>query len=267
MPLPFVKMHAHGDDFIIIDRRGQDDLITAQIARRLGNRHTGIGFNQLAVVLDCADAAARVKFWNPNGTPLATCGSATRGVADRLMHETGTQSVVLRTDRGLLTCTRAPGRQVAVNMGPPSLGWADVPLAEAMDTGALAIDGAPAACSMGNPHCTYFVDDVAAIDVAALGPALEVHPWFPAKTNVHFVQVLDRRHIRLRIWERGGGVPLGSGSCCCAAVVNGIRRGLLDDTVAVQCDGGTVTVQWDGQGGVILTGSVEPIMQGSAYGL
>lgn len=265
MTLPFVKMHAHGDDFIIIDRRGQDDPITAQIARRLGNRHTGIGFNQLAVVLDCTDAAARIKFWNADGTPLQTCGSATRGVADRLMHETGSQSVVLRTDRGLLTCVRAAAQQVSVNMGAPSLDWAAVPLAAAIDTRTLPIDGAPAACSMGNPHCTYFVDDLAALDVAAVGPALETHPLFPARTNVNFVQVLDRQHIRLRIWERGGGVPLGSGSCCCGAVVNGIRRGLLDATVQVQCDGGTVTVQWDGQGGVVLTGSVEPIMQGAAY--
>lgn len=263
MTLPFVKMHAHGDDFIIIDRRGQDDSITAEIARRLGNRHTGIGFNQLAVVLDCTDAAARIKFWNPNGTALQTCGSATRGVADRLMHETGADSVVVRTDRGLLTCIRASGQRVSVNMGEPSLEWVAVPLAEPMDTLALPIEGDPAACSMGNPHCTFFVDDVNAVDVAAVGPALENHPLFPARTNVHFVQVIDRNHIRLRIWERGGGMPLGSGSCCCGAVVNGIRRGLLDDTVDVQCDGGVVTVQWDGQGGVVLTGSVEPIMQGT----
>ncbi|AZE55781.1 Diaminopimelate epimerase [Pseudomonas synxantha] len=265
MTLPFVKMHAHGDDFIIIDRRGQDNPITAQVARRLGNRHTGIGFNQLAVVLDCEDAAARIQFWNPDGTRLHTCGSATRGVADRLMHEAGTQAIVLRTERGLLACTRVDGQQVSVDMGIPSLDWAAVPLAKAMDTRVLPIDGSPAACSMGNPHCTFFVDDIAAINVATVGPALEVHPLFPAKTNVHFVQVLHRGHIRLRIWERGGAVPLGSGSCCCGAVVNGIRRGLLNDTVAVECDGGTVTVQWDGQGGVILTGHVEPIMQGAAY--
>ena len=267
MPLQFVKMHAHGDDFIIIDRRGLDDPINAKIARQLGNRHTGIGFNQLAVVLDCEDAAARIKFWNPNGTSLATCGSATRGVADRLMHETGSDSVVLRTDRGLLTCVRQPGRQVSVNMGEPSLCWTAVPLAEAMDTQHLPIEGDPAACSMGNPHCTFFVEDINAVDVVAVGPALETHPLFPAKTNVHFVQVLDRGHIRLRIWERGGGVPLGSGSCCCGAVVNGIRRGLLDATVQVQCDGGSVTVHWAGEGGVVLTGSVEPVMQGSVFGL
>lgn len=265
MTLSFVKMHAHGDDFLIIDRRGLDDPISAQVARRLGNRHTGIGFNQLAVVLDCADSAARIKFWNPNGTPLQTCGSATRGVAERLMHEAGTDSIVLRTDRGLLTCVREAGRRVSVNMGAPSLGWAAVPLAESMDTLYLPLEGDPAACSMGNPHCTFFVADLGAVDVATLGPALETHVLFPAGTNVHFVQVIDRGHIRLRIWERGGGVPLGSGSCCCGAVVNGIRRGLLDDRVEVQCDGGTVTVQWDGQGGVVLTGSVEPIMQGIVY--
>ncbi|MBW4791847.1 diaminopimelate epimerase [Pseudomonas tolaasii] len=265
MTLPFVKMHAHGDDFIIIDRRGQSDPITAAIARKLGNRHTGIGFNQLAVILDCEDAAARIKFWNPNGTPLQTCGSATRGVADRLMCEAGSHSVVLRTDRGLLACTREDGRRVSVDMGVPSLDWADVPLAGAMDTRLLPLDGNPAACSMGNPHLTFFVDDIAAIDVAAAGSALETHPLFPARTNVHFVQVLSRDHIRLRIWERGGGVPLGSGSCCCGAVINGIRRGLLNERVDVQCDGGTVTVQWDGKGGVILTGSVEPVMQGNAY--
>ncbi|NVZ50388.1 diaminopimelate epimerase [Pseudomonas sp. B6002] len=266
MTLPFVKMHAHGDDFIIIDRRGQADPITAQVARTLGDRHTGIGFNQLAVVLDCDDAAARIKFWNPNGTPLATCGSATRGVADRLMREAGTDTIVLRTDRGLLTCERASGQCVSVDMGQPSLDWAAIPLAEALDTRVLPIEGNPAACSMGNPHLTFFVEDIHAVDVAALGPALETHPLFPAKTNVHFVQVLDRGRIRLRIWERGGGVPLGSGSCCCGAVVNGIRRGLLDDRVEVQCDGGSVTVQWDGQGGVVLTGRVEPIMQGTACG-
>ncbi|MGY2266560.1 diaminopimelate epimerase [Pseudomonas sp. SDO5561_S422] len=263
MTLQFVKMHAHGDDFIVIDRRGQDDPITAEIARRLGDRHRGIGFNQLAVVLDCTDAAARIKFWNPNGTPLDTCGSATRGVADMLMREAGTATLVLRTNRGLLTCVRESAQRVSVDMGPPSLGWEAIPLAQAMDTERLPLEGNPAACSMGNPHCTFFVDDLATVDIAAVGPSLETHPLFPNKTNVHFVQVLDRGHIRLRIWERGGGVPQGSGSCCCGAVVNGIRRGLLDDTVDVQCDGGTVTVHWDGRGGVVLTGAVQTVVHGT----
>ena len=259
----FKKMHAHGDDFIIVDRRGKADPITSEVARRLGDRNRGIGFNQLAVVLDCDDAAARLLFWNSNGSMLDTCGSATRGVADMLMREADTSSVVLRTQRGLLSCVRELGQSVSVDMGKPHLDWQDIPLTEEVDTNALPLSGSPTACSMGNPHCTFFVSDLAAVDVAAIGPKFETDPLFRNKTNVHFVQVIDRSHIRLRIWERGGGIPLGSGSCSCGAVVGGIRRGLLDDTVYVECDGGSMKVQWDGIGSVVLTGSVEPICSGT----
>ena len=148
----------------------------------------------------------------------------------------------------------------------PRLDWQDIPLAEAADTPALPLPGHPAACSMGNPHCTFFVDDLDAIDIAAIGPGIETHPLFRNRTNVHFVHVVHRGRIRLRIWERGGGVPLGSGSCCCGAVVGGIRRGLLDDPVEVECDGATVTVRWDGVGGVVLTGLVEPVFSGAIGG-
>jgi diaminopimelate epimerase len=148
-------------------------------------------------------------------------------------------------------------------MGQPLLAWADIPLAEAHDTLLLPLPGDPAACSMGNPHCTYFVEDLSILDLAAVGPTLETHPLFPHKTNVHFVQVLDRSHIRMRIWERNGAIPLGSGSCACGAAVNGIRRGLLDPTVIVECDGGPVTVHWNGTDSVTLSGPVEPIFSGT----
>jgi diaminopimelate epimerase len=116
---------------------------------------------------------------------------------------------------------------------------------------------------MGNPHCTYFVDDLTAVEIATIGAAIETNPLFPLRTNVHFVRIIDRERIRLRIWERGGGIPLGSGSCSCGAAVNGIRRGLLDSCVEVECDGGSVTVQWDGVGPVFLTGPVEAIYSGT----
>ncbi|KFL52847.1 diaminopimelate epimerase [Burkholderia pyrrocinia] len=260
MPIRFQKMNANGDDFVIVDLRGDDreytQAIDRDLVRRMGDRHRGIGFNQLAVLSDCDDAAARVAFWNPDGSALDTCGSATRGVAWKLMRETGAASVVLRTNRGRLLCSHDAHGLITVEMGTPRVGWRDVPVAEAVDTLALPLPGAPAACNMGNPHCTFFVDDLDAIDIETLGPAIETHPLFPLKTNVHFVQVVSRTHIRLRIWERGGGVPLGSGSCSCGAVVNGIRRGLLDHTVRVECDGGDVAVQWDGTGSVFLSGPV-----------
>jgi len=261
MPIGFRKMNANGDDFVVVDLRGQAghhpaSRIDRDLVRRMGDRHNGIGFNQLAVLSDCDDAAARVAFWNPDGSVLDTCGSATRGVAWKLMRETGASSVVLRTNRGRLSCSQDALGRVTVEMGTPRTGWQDVPLAEPADTLALPLPDAPAACNMGNPHCTFFIDDLGAVDVAALGPAIETHPLFPLKTNVHFVQVASRTHIRLRIWERGGGVPLGSGSCSCGAVVNGIRRGLLDETVRVTCDGGDVVVQWDGAGSVLLSGPI-----------
>lgn len=263
MPLSFHKMHANGDDFVIVDSRNSPLSITSALARRLGDRHRGVGFNQLAVILDCDDAAARLMFWNADGSTLDACGSATRGAADRLMRESSTTSVVLRTQRGLLTCQRTSTGMICVAMGAPLFGWSDIPLAQELDTAVLPLAGDPAACSMGNPHCTYFVDDLTAIDIASIGPPLETNPLFPLKTNVHFVQVIDRKHIRLRIWERGGGIPLGSGSCSCGAAVNGIRRGLLDNCVEVECDGGTVTVQWDGVGPVFLTGPVETSFSGT----
>jgi diaminopimelate epimerase len=263
MPLSFHKMHANGDDFVVVDARNTTNPITSQLARQLGDRHRGIGFNQLAVVLDCADADAQLQFWNADGSALDVCGSATRGAADRLMREASRKSITLRTQRGVLHCERTPSGLISVDMGQPLLAWEDIPLTEAHDTLVLPLPGDPAACSMGNPHCTYFVEDLSILDLAAVGPTLETHPLFPHKTNVHFVQILDRSHIRLRIWERNGAIPLGSGSCACGAAVNGIRRGLLDPTVIVECDGGPVTVHWNGTDSVTLSGPVEPIFSGT----
>lgn len=263
MALSFQKMHASGDDFVIVDLRGQANVINGDVARQLGDRNRGIGFNQLVVMSDCEDAAAHLTFWNPDGSSLDVCGSATRGVAWQILQEAGTSSTVLRTNRGLLTCLKERDGRISVDMGAPLVDWRDVPIAQKMDTLNLPLPGAPAACSMGNPHCTFFVDDVEHIDVAATGPQIESHPLFPLRTNVHFVQVLSPTRIRLRIWERGGGIPLGSGSCSCGAVVNGIRRGLLSSAVDVECDGGIVGVRWDGTGSVLLTGSVEPSFHGT----
>jgi diaminopimelate epimerase len=259
-------MHAHGDDFVVVDARGRGDPITPETAKALGNRSRGIGFNQLAVMTDCHDAAARLVFWNPDGTMLGACGSATRGVAAILMRETRSDRVLLRTERGLLACARNGAAGITVDMGPPSLDWRDIPLAAPCDTLHLPLAGDPAACSMGNPHCTFFFDDLGGVEPRALGPAIEIHPLFPERTNVHFVQVLDKSSIRLRIWERGGGVPAGSGSCSCAAAVAAIRRGLTGNTVRVMCDGGDVVVEWDGHSGVKLTGEVQAVYSGELSG-
>ncbi len=173
-----------------------------------------------------------------------------------------TKATVLRTRRGLAKCTRGDDGLISVGMGEPLLDWRDVPLSEAMDTLILPLTGEPSACSMGNPHCTYFIDDIGKVDVEGRGRQMEINPLFPQKTNVHFVQIINRQKIRLRIWERGGGIPLGSGSCSCGAAVNGIRRGFLDKRVEVECDGGSVVVEWSDGQDVALAGPVAPVFEG-----
>lgn len=242
--LPFMKMHGLGNDFVVIDQRGRAPFVTPELARALGDRHRGVGFDQLATIGDDAEAAARLTFWNADGSLSATCGNATRCIARHLLDETGAARLTLRTERGLLVAEDAGGGLTRVNMGAPILDWAGIPLARAVDTLHLPLAGDPVAVGMGNPHCVFFVPDAEAVDVARLGPAAEHDPLYPERTNVEFVTVLSPDAIRLKIWERGTGITLASGSCSCAAAVAAARRGLTGRRVAVQVDGGTITIDW-----------------------
>ncbi|MEM9009754.1 MAG: diaminopimelate epimerase [Pseudomonadota bacterium] len=259
--LAFRKMHGAGNDFVVIDARGGTDPITASRARAIADRHRGVGFDQIAVILDDAEAAARLVFWNADGSQADACGNATRCIADLLMAETGRAALTLRTGYGLLAAERRAGGAVWVNMGPPSLDWADVPLAEAHDTVALPIEGAPGALSMGNPHCAFIVEDAEAVDLARFGPAHETHPLFPARTNVEVVEVRGPERLRVRIWERGAGITLASGSCVSAAVVAATRKGLIAGCARVEADGGVLEVDWRDDG-VWQTGPVAYVFEG-----
>lgn len=258
----FLKMHGLGNDFVVFDARARQGIgVTPALARALGDRHRGVGFDQLVVIEPDAEAAARLTFWNADGSRSATCGNATRCVARLLMDETGRSALTLRTARGLLACDRAPGGLVRVNMGPPVLDWRAIPLAEQVDLLHLPIPGDPVATGMGNPHCTFFVADAEAIDLAAFGPAHEGHPLYPERTNVEVAQVLSPEALRLRIWERGTGVTLASGSCACAAAVAAARRGLTGRTVRVEVDGGTLSIDWRDDG-VWMAGPTAHVFDG-----
>jgi len=262
-PIPFLKMHGLGNDFVVIDARGGADPTGPALVSAMGDRHFGVGFDQLAVIRDAGDADAAVDFWNSDGSMSGACGNATRCVAQLLFDENGGAPVTLRTERGLLSAEPAPGGLVRVDMGPPALDWREIPLSEPQDTVRLdAIDGEPGAANMGNPHCVFFLPDAEAAPVETLGPKIERHPLFPERTNVEFVQVVDRGAIRLRVWERGAGVTLACGSGACAAVVAGIRRGLLDEEVEVRLDGGNLTVSWDRASGVKMTGPTARVFAG-----
>ncbi|MFV2035622.1 MAG: diaminopimelate epimerase [Halocynthiibacter sp.] len=251
--LKFSKMHGLGNDFVIIDSRGRNSIVTAPLARALGNRHTGVGFDQLAEIRDAEDADINLNFWNADGSTAAACGNATRCVAQVVMAETGARRITIRTRRGTLQANLQDDGLVSVNMGVPQLNWKDIPLSQDVEPLHLPLDNDPVAVGMGNPHCVFFVDDVATIDVAARGARIQNDALFPEATNVEFAQVRARDDIRMRVWERGAGITLACGSGACATAVAANLRGLTDKRVNMQLDGGWLTLDWRADG-VWMTG-------------
>ncbi|HGG04461.1 MAG TPA: diaminopimelate epimerase, partial [Aliiroseovarius sp.] len=175
--------------------------------------------------------------------------------------ETGKTDLHLTTARGDLFAVDAGDGLTSVNMGQPQLDWQDIPLAREMDTLELPIDGAPTATGMGNPHCTFFVDDAEAVDLPAFGAAHEHHPLYPERTNVQVASIIGADHIRMRVWERGVGITLASGSSSCATAVAAARRGLTGRKVQVDLDGGTLWIDWRDDG-VWMTGATMHVFDG-----
>lgn len=260
--LPFMKMHGLGNDFVVIDGRRMEVAMTAKLAQVLADRHRGVGFDQLAVIENDLDADARLTFYNADGSISAACGNATRCIARHLLNEADGEALVLRTERGLLACEGAGDGLTRVNMGQPLTGWRDIPLSDDVDTDHLPIDGDPLATGMGNPHCTFFVDDAEAVDLETRGAAIERHALFPERTNVQFAHVIGPDRLRMRVWERGVGVTLASGSSSCAVAVASARRGLTGRHVTLELDGGTIDVDWRDDG-VWMTGPTAHVFSGT----
>jgi diaminopimelate epimerase len=251
--LPFMKMHGLGNDFVVMDARKREVTVTADLARALADRHRGVGFDQLALIQNDHEADLALTFYNADGSLSATCGNATRCIAAYEMAAQGLNQIRLRTERGILIAQDRGNGLTAVNMGAPLLEWQDIPLAAAMDTLHLPLDGDPVATGMGNPHCSFFVDDAEAVDLAARGPEVEHHPLFPARTNVQFASLIGPDHLRMRVWERGTGITLASGSSSCAVAVAAARRGLTGRAVKLTLDGGDIWIEWR-EDGVWMTG-------------
>ncbi|HEY8613856.1 MAG TPA: diaminopimelate epimerase [Roseomonas sp.] len=259
MIIPFRKMHGLGNDFVVLDARAAPLPITQARAAAIADRRTGIGCDQFIVMepgTEGADVFMRIR--NPDGSEAGACGNATRCVAELAMAEAGTGAVAIRTIAGILPSERLPDGTVRVDMGLARLGWQDVPLAREMDTLHLPLsaDGVsgPAACSMGNPHATFFVPDLGALDLARIGPVLEHDPIFPERANIGFVQVIAPGHLRLVVWERGAGLTLACGSGACAALVNAARRGLSARAATVSLPGGDLCIEWRDDGHVLMAG-------------
>ncbi|MFG6518005.1 diaminopimelate epimerase [Sulfitobacter sp. 1A13496] len=259
--LPFMKMHGLGNDFVVFDARAEGIDVTPAMAQAIGHRQFGVGFDQLAVITRGA-GDAHLTFYNSDGSLSAACGNATRCIARYLMDDTGRDSLHLTTARGDLAAKDAGGGLTSVNMGHPQLKWDEVPLVREMDTLHLPIDGDPTATGMGNPHCTFFVEDAEAVDLSDLGPRAEHDPLYPERTNVQVAQIVGPDHIRMRVWERGVGVTLASGSSSCATAVAAARRGLTGRAVRIDLDGGTLHIDWR-EDGVWMTGPTMHVFSGS----
>ncbi len=265
-PRSFIKMHGLGNDFIVVDARERPFAPDAEAARRIADRRTGVGCDQLIVVEPSGEADVFMRIRNSDGGEVEACGNGARCVAALVMADLGRDEIRIETLAGILVARAAGAGAISVAMGVPGLAWTDVPLAREMDTLHLELSlrqanqpvlADPVALSIGNPHAVFFVDDVRAIDLATVGPILESDPLFPERANISVAQVRDRRHLRLRVWERGAGLTRACGSGACAAAVAAIRRELVERELTVEVDGGELGVAWrmsDGQ--VVMTGPV-----------
>jgi diaminopimelate epimerase len=268
----FTKMHGLGNDFVVIDAINQPIDLTPEKIQCLSDRHFGIGFDQLLLVekpvSDNADFKYRI--FNADGGEVAQCGNGARCFArfirdkklsdkDEICVDTNSGQLLLRFDNDNL---------ITVNMGIPKHAPAEIPLLAEEESRFYTVrvndnERAFGAVSMGNPHAVIQVSDIKTAPVADLGKALENHAFFPERVNVGFMQVIDRQHIKLRVYERGAAETLACGSGACAAVVVGIEHNLLDNTVTVDLPGGLLTINWSGRGEpVLMTGPAISVFEG-----
>ena len=272
MSLKFTKMHGAGNDFVVIDGIRQSVALSPEQIRLLADRHFGVGCDQLLLVEKARrdDADFRYRIFNADGGEVEQCGNGARCFV-RFVHEkklTGKKEIVVETKSGLISPRLEDDGRITVNMGAPIFTPARIPFTSDSDAvmQPLDIDGRTVqitAVSMGNPHAVQVVDDVENAPVANQGPLIERHARFPKRVNAGFMQIVDRGHIKLRVYERGTGETLSCGTGACAAVVAGIRRGLLDDTVHVATRGGALTIHWAGaQTPVLLTGPAVTVFEG-----
>jgi diaminopimelate epimerase len=260
--IPFMKMHGLGNDFVVLDVRTFSYEINKKLIISLSDRHRGVGFDQLVVIKDDKSSDLNLNFYNADGSQIATCGNATRCVAQYEMRRLGKKSLKINTIRGTLEAIAVDSIRTRVNMGHPFLNWADIPIAKDIDTLKLPIDGSPTATGMGNPHCTFFVEDADRIDLKVFGSRFEKHPLFPEGTNVQIASLLERDHLRMRVWERGVGHTLASGSSACASAVAASRLGLTGKAVKIDLDGGQLDIEWL-ESGVWMTGESVHVFSGS----
>ena len=270
--LKFTKMHGAGNDFVVIDGVRQDVYLKPEQLRLLADRHVGIGCDQILLVKKSNNEEADFRYliFNADGGEVEQCGNGARCFV-RFVHDhklTSKREIVVETQSGLISPRLEDDGRVTVNMGKPIFEASLIPFETDSDDliQSLHVDNQElkiTAVSLGNPHAVHIVDDIEHAAVATLGPLIENHPRFPKRVNAGFMQVIDRGHIKLRVYERGAGETMSCGTGACAAVVSGIRRGLLDSVVQVATHGGVLSIAWEGgETPVIMTGPAITVFEG-----
>lgn len=276
MKLRFTKMHGLGNDFLVIDGCSQPlpedgpPLPPAEL-RRLGDRHFGVGFDQMLVVQPSRQSGVdfRYRIFNADGSEVGQCGNGARCFARFVRDEglTDKHEIRVETAEGEMTLRITDDGLVTVDMGAPRWAPEAIPMRARQEADTyILVAGQNAyevsAVGLGNPHCVLLVENVDSAPVETLGPELEHHEQFPERVNAGFMQIINRNEIRLRVFERGAGETLACGSGACAAVLCGQRRGFLDSVVTVHLRGGTLQVRYDGQGGALMTGPASRVYDG-----
>jgi diaminopimelate epimerase len=279
MRIKFSKMQGAGNDFIVIDAVRQRLDLTRDQWRRLADRHYGIGADQILIVepSNAPGIDFRYRIFNADGGEVEQCGNGARCFV-RFVRDQGLttrDSIRVQTLKGVIEPSVSTDGRISVDMGAPIFDPPQIPFDptwlanERMGEDRIwtlqqhGRSWKVSAVSMGNPHCVLTVDDVAQAPVLQDGPLLERHPAFPQRANVGFMQIVHSGEIRLRVFERGVGETLACGSGACAAVVIGVRRGLLAGPVEVQAPGGRLTIEWQGPGSsVLMTGPAETVFTG-----
>lgn len=255
----FHKMHGLGNDFVVIDARAGGLAMTPTRAAAIADRHTGVGCDQLIMLEASTHADARMRIWNADGGEVGACGNAARAIGVLI------GDAVLETAGGRIA-TQRDGAGASVDMGQPRFDWEAIPLAYPLDTAAMPVGWdaltAPAAVNVGNPHVVFVVDDVAAVDLASLGPVIEHDALFPDRVNVNVAEVTGRQSLRVRTWERGAGLTRACGTGACASAVVALNRGLVTSPVTVALPGGDLVIEWSPGSAIRMSGPATHVFTG-----
>ncbi len=275
MKMQFTKMQGLGNDFVVFDGINQKIQMTRKIARRLADRHFGIGCDQILIVErpKSKEADFGYRIWNSDGGEVEQCGNGARCFVRFVIDKKLTlkKEIRVETKGGIIIPRLELNGEITVDMGMPIFEPKRIPftsdsteMVQPLEVGGEVIE--ISAVSMGNPHAVQVVPDIDAAPVTSQGPLIENHPCFPLRVNAGYMQIVDRKNIRLRVWERGAGETLACGTGACAAVAAGIRRGLLESSVTVATRGGKLTIRWEEKNNlpspVKMTGPAESVFDG-----